>query len=71
MSEKVERLEAELKLAKLEDKFVKAKEAGKVTQKMKLDMREARRDFRSKYRPQVNVNPATIGTKATVKGTGS
>ena len=67
----VERLEAELALAKLEAKFVEAKASGKVTTKMKDDVREARRVFRSEYRSQVNVAPDTVGTSAGVEGVGS
>jgi hypothetical protein len=70
LSAKVDRLEAELALAKLEAKFVEAKTSGKVTKKMKDDIREARRVFRSQYRPQVNVAPGTVATGATVQDTG-
>lgn len=66
---RVEKLEAELKLAKLEDKFVLAKTEGKVTPKMKHAVREARQDFRDNYRsaPIVVVNPATVVSGAGVK----
>ena len=67
MSEKTERLEAELVLAKLEDKFTAAKEKGLAPPKLKLEVRAARQKFREKYREQVNVEPATVGMSATVK----
>ena len=62
---KVEKLEAELKLAKLEQKFVEAKEAGKVSDKMKLEVRAARQDFRDNFRgtPAAGAQPATVGAK--------
>lgn len=63
---KVERLEAELKLAKLEDKFVAAKADGKVTPKMKTDLRAARQDYRNNYRTPAaaGAQPATVNAKA-------
>ena len=67
MSERTERLEAELKLAKLEEKLSKSKEKGPAPAKLKLEVRAARQVFRDKYRPQVGVNPAPVGMSATVK----
>ena len=65
MSERIERLEAELKLAKLEQKLIDAKstKAGP-SQKLKLEVRNARAAFRTQYREQVTVQPATVSTKA-------
>ena len=62
---KVERLEAELKLAKLEEKFVAAKAEGKVTPKMKTELRATRQDYRDNYRVSTGTGaqPATIETK--------
>jgi len=71
MPSKVERLEAELRLAKQEEKFVQAKTAGKVTMKMKLDLRAARQDFRENFRDNVTVSPGTVGSSATVANTGA
>ena len=65
----VERLEAELALAKLEEKWVKAKKDGK-EEAMRGELRAARQAFRAKYRPVVAVAPAAVGASATVKGTG-
>lgn len=61
---KIEKLEAELKLEKLEQKFVQAKADGKVTPKMKAQVRAARQDYRDNFRnaPVVTVSPGTIGT---------
>jgi hypothetical protein len=64
----VERLEAELALAKLEEKWVKAKAEGKADE-MRGELRDARAEFRAKYRPVVAVSPAAVGAKASVKGT--
>ena len=66
----VERLEAELALAKLEEKFVDAKASGKVTKELKDEVREARRVFRSEHRDRVAVNPAAVSTGAKVSKTG-
>lgn len=67
---KIQRLEAELKLAKLEDKFVQAKEAGKLTTKMKNDLRAARADYRFNYRaaPAAGAQPATVTAGGKVQG---
>lgn len=67
---KVERLEAELALAKLEDTFVAAKEAGKVTDELRAELREARHDFRANHRPVVAVQPASVSAGADVKKAG-
>ena len=71
LSDRVERLEAELKLAKLEDKLVAAKEEGKLTDKLKLQVREARREFRLKYREQVAVQPGTVSATGEVQEAGA
>lgn len=62
---KVEKLEAELKLAKLEQKFVEAKAADKVTPKMKSEVRAARQHYRENYRtaPAAGAQPDTVGAK--------
>ena len=62
---KVEKLEAELKLAKLEQKFVEAKDSGKVTNKMKLEVRAARQDYRDNFRTAAaaGAQPKTISGK--------
>ena len=70
LSAKVERLEAELALEKLEAKFVEAKASGKVTNKMKDEVREARRVFRSEHRDRVTVAPGTVATGTKVQSTG-
>ena len=66
----VERLEAELALAKLEERFVDAKASGKATKELKDEVREARRVFRSEHRDRVAVNPASVSTGAKVSKTG-
>lgn len=65
MATKVEKLEAELVLVKLEEKFVAAKEADRVTPKMKVTLRETRQDFRDNYRSTApaGAQPATITPK--------
>jgi hypothetical protein len=65
MPTKVEKLEAELKLEKLEQKFVEAKAAGKVTDKMKHEVRAARQDFRDNYRSPAaaGASPKTVSGK--------
>lgn len=71
MSDKIERLKAELALAELEEEFVQAKADGSVTMELKLKVRDARAAFRGKYRPQVTVQPGTVeaGTETkTAKG---
>jgi hypothetical protein len=40
-------LHAELKVLELEEKFVKAKASGNVTDALKVELREARREFRT------------------------
>lgn len=71
---KVAALEAELALARLEEKFAAAKASGKVSDKMKADLRAARQEFREKHRglpvDGVAVQPATIKAKAGVNGPG-
>ena len=67
MSARIERLRAELALAEMEEAFIDAKMTGKVTKTMKDELREARRSFRSTYREQVNVNPATTEAGAGVE----
>ena len=64
----VERLEAELALAKLEEKWIQAKADGK-EETMRGELRDARAAFRAKYRPVVAVTPAAVGAKTSVKGT--
>lgn len=69
---KVEALETELALAKLEEKFVAAKKAGKATAKMKAELRAARQEFREKHRGLPDgavVRPATVRATAGVNGT--
>lgn len=64
---RIEKLEAELKLAKLEDKLVQAKAGGKkASPKLKIQVREARRDYRDNYRTAAaaGAQPATVSTKA-------
>lgn len=68
---KVRALEAELALAKAEEKFVAAKKAGKTTDKMKADLRAARQEYREKYRGLPDgtaVQPATVKVKTGVNG---
>lgn len=57
-------------LAKLEDKFRAAKKAGKVTDKMKAELRAARQKFRESERSLLDgaVRPATINAEAGVHG---
>ena len=63
---KIERLEAELKHAKLTEKFLAAKEDGKLTKKMKVDYRAATQDWRDNYRQATGAGaqPATVSSKA-------
>lgn len=68
---KVAALEAELALAKAEEKFVAAKKAGKATSAMKADLRAARQEYREKYRglPEgASVQPVTVKVKTGVNG---
>lgn len=68
---KVEALEAELALAKLEEKFAAAKKAGKANAKMKEELRAARRVYREKHRglpDGVAVQPKTVAVTAGVNG---
>lgn len=74
--DQVDVLEEQLKLAKLERKFRKAKEDDKVTPKLKLEVREARRNYRENFRhlegvTGVVVNPEMITTSAATKGVGN
>jgi len=63
---KIERLEAELKYAKLTEKHLATKAAGKLTKKMKDDYREATQDWRDNYRQPTGAGaqPATVSAKA-------
>lgn len=66
---KVAALEAELALAKLEEKFVAAKAAGNVSPKLKAELRAARQDYRENYRGLPDgtaVKPATVKVSAGV-----
>ena len=70
---KVAALEAELALAKLEEKFIVAKKAGNATAKMKADLRVARQEYRDKHRGLpggVAVQPDTVKVTAGVNGPG-
>jgi hypothetical protein len=65
----IARLEAELKLKKLELKLIAAKGPNgtkPAPAKLKLQVRQARQAFREQYRPQVNVNPDALGMGAGV-----
>ena len=80
MSARIERLEAELELAVLEEKLAAAKPVDKdgnpkldkdgnalrAPAEIRLEVRALRQAFREKYREQVNVNPATLGAEAAV-----
>ncbi len=80
MSARIERLEAELELAVLEEQLAEAKPVNKdgtpkldkdgnalrAPAEIRLEVRAARQAFREKYREQVNVNPATLGAKTAV-----
>ena len=70
MSARIERLEAELALATLEEELSAAKGKGKrpkpIPDELNDRVRAARLAFREKYREQVNVNPASIGAGATI-----
>lgn len=69
---KVAALEAELALAKLEEKFVAAKKTGKATAKMRAELRAARQLYREKYRglpiDGVAVQPKTVTVSAGING---
>lgn len=68
MTTEIERLEAELSLAKTCEKFRKAKAEGKATRKMRHDLRAARQHYRENFRVggPGTVQPATIvGTAGT------
>lgn len=74
--DQVDVLEEQLKLAKLERKFRKAKEDGKVTTKLKLEVRAARRNYRENFRHLEGVtgtvvNPEMISTSVATKGVGN
>jgi hypothetical protein len=64
----IERLEEELKLKKLEKKLVESKDKndGVAPAKLKLEVREARREFRTKYRDRVAVQPEAVGAGSSV-----
>lgn len=66
----VERLEAELALARLEEEFVDAKADGKDTPELRASLRAAREEFRGTYRPVVAVQPDSVGAVAAVKKAG-
>lgn len=58
-------------LAKMEEKFRAAKKAGKVTAKMREELRAARQQFRENGRGLPDgsaVQPATVNAKAGVHG---
>lgn len=66
---KVAALEAELAMAKLEEKFLAAKAAGKATAELKAELRAARQDYRENYRqlPKGSAaRPDTVKVKAGV-----
>ncbi len=76
MSDRVERLKAELELALLEEELSAAKGKGKIPKEVPEELshrvRAARQSFRNKYREQVSVNPASLGAGTSVgaaKGT--
>lgn len=56
-------LKTQVKLMELEEKFRDAKAKGKVTDKMKADLRAARYDYRTNHRPapKSGASPGTIG----------
>ena len=69
----VERLEAELKLAKIGEKFRAAKADGTLTRKMKNELRAGRQDYRDNYRVSPEgtaVNPGTIAATGGVAAVG-
>ena len=72
MSARIERLEAELALAHLEEELHLSKKGLKKGQRAPKELREsvraARSEFRNKYREQVNVNPASIGSGVATAG---
>ena len=74
--DQVEVLEEKLKLAKLERKLRKAKADDKVTSRLKLDVREARRYNRENFRhledvADVIVTPSVITTSAASESVGN
>lgn len=70
MSARIERLKAELALAELEEELARRKGKGKrpkdVDPEFMDTVRAARLAFRTKYREQVNVQPAALGAGAAV-----
>lgn len=80
-SPRTERLRADLAVAELEDELSAAKPVNKdgspklddngrplrAPEGIRLQVREAHRAFRNKYRPQVNVNPAPLGAGTKVE----
>lgn len=64
------RYEAELEVAELEDELVAAKEAGEVPRELKLQLREARRQFRLERAGSAQVSPATVEVVAGVEEIG-
>lgn len=66
---KVDALEAELALARLEEQFVAAKAAGVATPELKAELRAARQKYRETYRGSPEgtaVQPATVEVTAGV-----
>lgn len=66
---KVEALEAELAVARIEERFLAAKAAGKLTEELRAELRAAREHFRANHRglPEgTSVQPATVETTAAV-----
>lgn len=64
------RYEAELEVAELEDELVAAKESGEVPRELKLQLREARRQFRLERAGSAQVSPATVEVTAGVNEIG-
>ena len=67
MDPRIESLEAELALAKLEAGFVEAKLDGSDTREQRDELQEARRSYREKWRTptEASAQPAVIETTAT------
>lgn len=68
---RAEELRAELALLEHEADFAAAKAAGEVTPEQKLELREARRQFRELRAGSASAQPETVTATANVKKTGA
>ena len=68
---RADELRAELELLELEDDFVRAKESGDVTMEQKLELREARKEFRQRRAGGAQASPDAIEVSTGIAQIGS